>query len=120
MKLFIKREQKAQTGFLGGNKGVTFYLSYRIELTPEEKALVEKYKEEIILFAFTRGRTKGHDTKEIPNPKDVISNLMQGFTESGEVRTMHEDERTIKEGCSNFKVLLNAEMTYGGEEVVDF
>jgi hypothetical protein len=45
---------------------------------------------------------------------------MQGFTESGEVRTMHEDERTIKEGCSNFKVLLNAEMTYGGEEVVDF
>jgi hypothetical protein len=44
MKLIIKRNQKAQTGFLGGHKGMTFLPTIRVELTPEEQALVRRYR----------------------------------------------------------------------------
>jgi len=118
MKLYIKRGQNEQKGLLGGSKGIFLYLSWRIDLTPEEKTLIEKYKEEIYLFAFTRGKTKGHDP-EVPNSKDMISNLTKGYTESGDVTTLLNDEKTIKEGCSDFKARLNAIAVFGGEEVID-
>jgi hypothetical protein len=56
MKLLIKRDQKAQAGMFGGHKGMSFVLSYRVELTPEEKALVEKYKAGYHPLTFTTDR----------------------------------------------------------------
>jgi hypothetical protein len=72
MKLFIKRDQKAQTGLLGGHQGMIFQLSYRLELTPEEKALVSKYKAESYPLTFIRNRD-GSQT-----PDMTVSRLMMG------------------------------------------
>jgi hypothetical protein len=72
MKLYIKRDQKAQTGLLGGHQGMIFQLSYRLELTPEEKALVSKYKAESYPLTFIRNRD-GSQT-----PDMTVSRLMMG------------------------------------------
>jgi hypothetical protein len=115
MKLFIKRDQKAQTGILGGHKGMTFLLSYRIELTPEEKALVDKYKAENHPLTFGRDR----EGKQIP--KDTVSSLMRGGTdEVKDITVLLNNEEILKDACKNFKILLNVMATFGGEEIVDF
>lgn len=46
MKLLISRNRKAEKSFFGGHKGMTFILSYRVELTPQESELIAKYKAE--------------------------------------------------------------------------
>jgi len=120
MKLFIKKGQNEQKGgLLGGNKGMSLYLSWRIDLTPEEKAFIEKYHEEIYLYGFTRGSTKGHDATTPPNSKDMVNNLIKGYTESGDIVTLRNDEKTINEGCCAFKHRLSEIATFGGEEVFD-
>ena len=40
MKLVIQRSQQDVKGMLGGHKGVSFTLSYRLVLTGEEEELV--------------------------------------------------------------------------------
>jgi len=44
MKLLVKRNQKAEKGLFGGEKGMKFLLNCRVELTPEENELIKKYK----------------------------------------------------------------------------
>ena len=43
MKLHIKRSQADVKGMFGGHKGVSFTLSLKLELSPEETSLIEKY-----------------------------------------------------------------------------
>lgn len=117
MKLIIKRDQKAQTGFLGGHKGMTFLLSYRVELTPEEKDLVAKYKVEDKLLAFTS--EKGEDIKYIQ--KYTTGSLMRGGAEEvKDITILLDHEEVIKHACKNFKTLLDVMATFGGEEVIEF
>lgn len=115
MKLIIKRDQKAQTGLLGGHKGMTFLLSCRVELTPEEKDLVTKYKAEYHPLTFTTDR-EGNKI-----PKDTISRLMQGVTEEmKDITILLNNEEVIRDACKNFKTLLDVMATFGGEEVVEY
>ncbi|MBA4349321.1 MAG: hypothetical protein C0415_04960 [Thermodesulfovibrio sp.] len=115
MKLIIKRDQKAQTGLLGGHKGMTFLLSCRVELTTEEKDLVTKYKAEYHPLTFTTDR-EGNKI-----PKDTISRLMQGVTEEmKDITILLNNEEVIKDACKNFKTLLDVMATFGGEEVVEY
>ena len=119
IKLYIKRVQSEQKGLLGGNQGVKLYLSWHIELTPEEKNLIDKYNAEIYLYGFTRGSTKGHDIISVPKSKDMIKSLIEGYGESGDVNSLLNDENIIKEGCRDFKAMLYAYSAFGGEEVID-
>lgn len=74
MKLILKRDQKAQTGLLGGHKGMTFILSCKAELTDDERALVAKYKAENHPLTFvTRNGVK--------EPSDTVRSLMNGVTQ---------------------------------------
>jgi hypothetical protein len=115
MKLIIKRDQQAQTGIFGGHKGMSFLLSYKVELTPDEKALVAKYKAENHPLTFTT-RSDGMDI-----PKDTISSLMQGRTEEvKDITILLNNEEIIKDACKNFKILLEVMETFGGEEVIEF
>ena len=115
MKLIIKRDQKAQTGVFGGHKGMSFLLSYRVELTPEEKALVAKYKAEYQPLTFGKDR----DGNEVP--KDTINGLMQGVTEEmKDISILLNNEQTVKDACKNFKTLLEVMATFGGEEIIEF
>jgi hypothetical protein len=114
MKLIIKRNQQAQTGVFGGHKGMTFLLSYRVELTSDEKALIAKYKAEHHALTYT-----SRDGTQLP--KDTISSLIQGTTEEvKDITILLNNEQIIKDACKNFKTLLEVMATFGGEEVIEF
>lgn len=115
MKLMITRDQKAQTGLLGGHKGMAFVLKCRIELTPEEQELVTKYKCETHPITYTKN-ADGHDV-----PKDTVASLLRGSIESmANVGVLLHNEGAVKDGCAKFKILLDVMETFGGEEVVEF
>jgi len=114
MKLIIKRDQKVETGAFGRHKGMIFVLSYRIELTPEEQALVAKYRvEDYPLVCITR-QNLHESIKEV---------LMKGITRTRElnyVGILLSEEETIKAVCKDFKTLLEVIASFGGEEVLEF
>jgi len=113
MKLIIKRDQKAQTGILGGHKGMTFLLSCRVVLSPEEQALIAKYKAEN--YPITFGMNDGQKV-----PRDTVSSLTRGVTqELKDITVLLENEEVIKNGCLGFKRLLEVMATFGGEEVIE-
>ena len=115
MKLIIKRDQEARTGMFGGHKGMKFLLSYRVELTPEEQALVTKYKVENHVLTYTTTQ------KGIKIPKDTISSLTRETTESlDDVTILLRNEDVVKNACKDFKTLLEVMATFGGEEVIEF
>jgi len=115
MKLIIKRNQQAQKGIFGGHKGMTFLLSYRVELSPEEKALVEKYKVENYVLTYN---TKDKDGLQI---QKTVRDLMDGsFDNVKDITILLNNEEIIKNACKNFKILLKVMETFGGEEVIDF
>lgn len=115
MKLIIKRNQQANKGIFGGHKGMTFLLSYRVELSPEEEALVEKYKVEDYTLTYTTSRDG------IQLPKNTVRRLMQGVSEDvKDITILLNNEEVIKDACKNFKTLLEVMATFGGEEVIEF
>ncbi|MCL5772854.1 MAG: hypothetical protein M1536_00545 [Firmicutes bacterium] len=115
MKLIIKRDQVAQTGFFGGHKGMSFTLTCRVDLTEQEKALIAKYKAENYPLTFTGY----HDGTQVP--KDTISSLTQGITaEVKDITILLNNEEIIKGACKNFKTLLDVMATFGGQEVIEF
>ena len=115
MKLIIKRDQKAQTGIFGGHKGMTFLLSCRVELTPEEKALIAKYKAEHHPLTFTTDR----EGRQLV--KDTINSLMLGTNEEvKDISVLLNNEEIVKGACKNFKTLLDVMATFGGQEVIEY
>ena len=115
MKLIIKRDQEAKTGLLGGHKGMRFILSYRVELTPEEQALVTKYKMENYLLTCTTDKNGDKISFH------TIGSLMRGGTEIvDDVTILLNNEDVLKKACRNFKTLLEVMATFGGEEVYEF
>lgn len=115
MKLILKRDQQAQTGMFGGHKGMKFFLSYRVELTPEEQELVQKYKAGDHPLTFTK------DKKGYQMTKDTISSLLSGRTETlDDVTILLNNEDVVINACKNFKVLLEVMASFGGEKVIEF
>jgi len=111
MKLTIKREQKEQKGMFGGHKGMTFLLSCRVELTPEERELIAKYKAEEQPLTYNRAGEPGLR----------ISSLVRGVRyEVKDVTTLLNNEDVIKDACKEFKTLLMVMASFGGEETIEF
>lgn len=109
MKLMITRNQKAEKGFFGGHKGMTFVLSYRVELTAQESELIAKYKAENEVL--TRS---GEDIM-------TISDIVRGKTEElSNVGILLNNEEVIKKACADFKVLLEVMNSFGGQEVIEY
>jgi hypothetical protein len=114
MRLIVKRDQKAQTGLFGGHKGMSFLLSCRLDLTPEETALVAKYKLDEYPLTF-RKTSEGNDI-----PSMTVRGLTQGNTwEVKDITVLLGNESAIKSACGNFKALLDVSATFGGEEIVE-
>jgi len=114
MKLIIKRNQKPKTGFFGGHKGMSFVLTCRVELTPEEEELVKKYRAEYypLIYEIKEGRK---------TPKYLVRQLINGVTEEADgVEVLLHTEEIIKKACKNFKTLLGVMAKFGGEEVIEF
>lgn len=114
MKLYVSKKQAS--GMLGGIK---FELSARVELTPEESGLVNKYKaqKEVLL------------KKQISIPltgRALVINLTIGSLTTGQtfkcddIGEILEYEKNVKESCEAFKNYLAVMKNFGGQEVVEY
>jgi len=114
MKLFIKRDQAK--GLLGG---VTFELSVRVELTPEEADLVRRYKadKEVLL----QKEVKIPFTGRTVNLGLTIGSLMSGQTfKCADIAEILEIEQNVKAACEAFKRYLEVMRNFGGQEVIEY
>ncbi|HED38295.1 MAG TPA: hypothetical protein ENI76_08650 [Ignavibacteria bacterium] len=113
MKLTIKRDQAAKTGFFGGHKGMRFSLYARVKISADEQELIDKYKvnEHVLTY---------RDTENGQIPGLRIQDLVQGHTtEIDDVGTLLNNEDVIKSACQDFKNLLLVMASFGGEEVIE-
>jgi len=113
MKLTIRRDQSAKTGLFGGHKGMNFSLFCRVEISPEEQELINRYKvqEHVLTWREYRG-------DQVPGL--TVQDLLQGTTaEIGDVATLLNNEEVIKSACQDFKTLLMVMASFGGEEVIE-
>lgn len=116
MKLTIKRSQADVKGLFGGHKGVAFSLASRAEVTPEEAALIERYKVGDHVLASYQIRHK-NDAFEVTY---TVNDMIRGKTaELTSISSLLALEEEIKNGCRGLKALLEVMRTFGGEEVVE-
>lgn len=109
MQLVINRGQADQKGVFGGHKGVQFSLDYRLLLTAEELALVDRYR--LTDHVLTRSQAK----------IDTVRDALQGVTETvGSVEILLNNERVVKKACNSFYQLLLVARSFGGEEIIEF
>ncbi len=119
MKLIICRNQADKTGLFGGHKGVNFQLSAKVELTENERSLVQKYKAEDTVL-----NTIGPDLEKLKlkSPFITMANLMGGWDTANvtDVGLLLDLEELIKDACQTFKNYLEVMASFGGEEIVDY
>lgn len=115
MRLHVLKEQKAKTGMLGGHKGMTFQLSCRVELSPQESELVARYKAEEYPLAF---KTNSMGEREAWLTAGMLTRGVNYDMES--VTRLLYAEQEIKDACAGFKVLLTAMSTFGGVQVIEY
>jgi hypothetical protein len=111
MKLIMKRDQRDEKGVFGGDKGVTYILTCRVELDPAEQELVSIYKayDQVLIH---KGSEKISEL--------TIANLINGITEEfSDMGTMINNEEAIKRACQSFKNRLST-MANFGEQVIDY
>ena len=125
MKLLLRRDQKS--GLLGGS--ITFVLSVRAELTPEESQNVKKYK---------LGKTMLYERSKLADPGSGLLGLASRLAfkamnltvsvddltggkqiECKDVVEMLAVEEQIREASKTFKAVLEAAAHFGGEEVLE-
>lgn len=111
MKLTIRRNQveyaEEKPGMFSKKiprRGIYFTLSYRIELTPEEESLINKYELGNHIF-YEKIRDKIN--------RDVVE-------ERKEPWDLYGIEKDVKEDCKNLKNLFDGLFSYSGEVVVEF
>lgn len=124
MKLLLRRDQKS--GMLGK---VTFSLSVRAELTDEEKSHIKKYKlGETMLYERMKTIDPGSGLLGIASRmafKMINLTLSVNDLENGkqvdckDIMEMLAVEEQIKEAARNFRSVLGAASTFGGEEVIE-
>ncbi len=116
MKLTIKRGQADVKGMFGGHKGVEFSLYCRVEVTPDEAALIERYKAGDSVLATYQMRHK-NESFEVGY---TVADLIKGkSTNLASITALLDLESEIKKACGNLKILLWAMSTFGGEEVIE-
>jgi hypothetical protein len=114
VKLIINRSQQAVKGMLGGHKGVSFTLSYRLELTQDEQGLVEQYR--LAEYPLTWRVVAGDRL-----PDDTVGRLISGRSETlGDVKTLLQNEEIVKNACDELTTLFDVVRTFGGDEVIEY
>ncbi|WP_433733978.1 hypothetical protein ACQP0C_17705 [Nocardia sp. CA-129566] len=114
MRLNIQRSQNEVRGMLGGSKGFTFTLSYRLDLTPAERGVVDKYK----LFDYPVTFSTFQGTRV---PDDTIGKMLNGASQTvNSVETLLKNEEVIKQACDSLPILFNVIQSFGGTEVIDY
>jgi hypothetical protein len=114
MKLIINRSQQDVKGMLGGHKGVSFTLSYRLVLTQDELELIQRYKLEEYPVTWRTFRDQRV-------PDDTIGNMLQGRSQTiTDVKTLLSNEAVVKDACDAVATLFQVVRTFGGDEVIEY
>lgn len=115
MRLVINRSQTEKKGMLGGHKGVEFTLKYRLELTQDERALVDKYKLHFYPLTWTTSSTGERQ------PDDTIARMIEGRAQTvTNVTTLLKNEETVKSACDSLPPLFEVVRSFGGDEVIEY
>jgi hypothetical protein len=126
MNLLLRRDQKP--AMMMGSP--TFTLDVRAELTPEEKAAIDKYKLGNTLLYMRNPNVPDVDQQSlsglasivkwrITNLSVSVKDLIQGKRiECKDIMEMLGAEDQIREAAQNFKAVLQAAAGFGGEEIV--
>jgi hypothetical protein len=116
MKLEIWRDQADVKGVFGGHKGVSFKLVTRVQLLPDETALIAKYKVgDDVLVTY---ELPGADRRLVFTI--TINQMAAGYTTNmRDIATMIQLEDEIKAGCHNLKNWLQVMASFGGYEAVE-
>jgi hypothetical protein len=110
VQLVIKRTQADVKSMFGSNKGVQFNLHYRLVLTADEAALVQRYKLESHILS-----------KNGAGAVETVGDLIRGVGQSVQtVEVLLRNEEVAKRACDSFYSLILVAKSFGGEEVVDF
>jgi hypothetical protein len=125
MKLLLRRNQKSS--MLGGK--VTFTLSVRADLTPDEQEAVRKYKlGDTMLYARERlqledqslGSTARFFLRHAMNLTIYVRDLAEGkLIECKDILEMMAAEEQVREAAAGFAAMLQAARGFGGEEVIE-
>jgi hypothetical protein len=114
VQLVINRSQQDVKGMMGGHKGVQFTLAYRLVLSDDEAALVQRYK--LQDYALTWRTLQGTRVAD-----DTISNMVQGRTQTvRDVTTLLDNEEIVKGACDQLPSLFAVVRSFGGQEVIEF
>ena len=127
MKLLLRRDQQA--GGLTG-KNITFSLTVRADLSDEEKADIDKYKLGKCLL-YSRGELTDPGSGllgiaarvafKMLNISISVDDLTHGKrVDCKDIVEMLAVEEQVKDAARNFKAVLEAASTFGGEHVVEF
>jgi hypothetical protein len=117
VKLIIRRSQSQERGLFGGDKGMKFKLEAWAQLTDSEQQLMNHYS--------GAGATVLTVVRDL-NPKQPTvlvsaASLLAGQVfECKDVLTLVNAESEIKDGCQNFRVLLDVMASFGGVEEFNF
>jgi hypothetical protein len=118
MRLRLFRSQRDQKGFFGGHKGVNFALEYKLDISAEERGLIDHYKVgEFIVHTFKWGRAS--DGSPLMMNIHVMNLLNGGILELRDFDEVTGSEGAIKQGACNLKALLEQMRKFGGEEVIE-
>lgn len=110
MELVIRRTQADVKGVFGGHKGVAFNLHYRLVLTPEEAALVQRYRLDMHVLS-----------KRGSGLVETVADVIRGVNQSVQsVDILLNNEAIAKRACDDFYKLILVAQSFGGEEVVKF
>jgi hypothetical protein len=122
MKLQITRKQTEETDRKGRSEGVQFEFSCQLDLDAHEQELVERYRQGRfpITFLMTDDirdyQPRNHDDRNLS-----VDLLAEGWSVQSKFATdLQRTEAKIKEECENFKALLLALESYGGQEEIEF
>ena len=114
MRLVVNRSQQAVTGMLGGHKGMSFTLSYRLDLTPDEQGLVAKYS--LAEYPLTWRTVRGERM-----PDDTVGGMANGRSQTlNDVKTLLQNEEIVKSACDELVALFEVARTFGGDEVIEY
>ncbi len=119
MKLILSRDQKKSiTG------KATFVINAVVELTPEEKNNVAKYKMgKTMLYTNLAERGKGLlgiISRAAMGIEITVDNLVRGkVVECKNIIEMISLEEQVKEACETFKIVLDTAANFGGSEIIE-
>lgn len=111
MWLIVRRAQKHDKGWLGGQKGVKYSLSYRLELTEQEQRLVGAY----LNAAFTEHNVRGAPMRY------SLAQVIQGVEDiqMESIDVLINADRAVRAACEKLHALLRVLGSFNRTDIIE-